>query len=60
MFHQDRRGVGADRVKRALAQRKLPAAAGQNVQRQHRERVDQQHGELEDDEVLHEHRCGDQ
>ena len=60
MFHQDRRGVGADRVESALAQRKLPAAAGQDVQRQHGEAVDQQHRELEDDEILHEQRRADQ
>ena len=60
MFHQDRRGVGADRIERALAQRKLAAAAGQDVQRQHREAVDQQHRQLEDDEVLHEQRHQDQ
>ena len=60
MFHQDRRGVGADRVERALSQRKLAAAAGQDVQRQNREGVDQQHRQLEDDEVLHEQRRHDQ
>ncbi len=54
LLHQDRRGIGADRVERALAQRKLPAAAGQDIERQNGEAVDQQHRELEDDEVLHE------
>ena len=60
VFHQDRRGIGADRVERALAQRELAAAAGQDVQRQHRKRIDQQHRQLEDDEVLHEQRHDDQ
>src|SRR6202795_3807436 len=60
MFDQDRRGVGADRVERALSERKLAAAAGQDVQRQHGEAVDQQHRQLEDDEILHEQRYHDQ
>jgi hypothetical protein len=60
MFHQDRRGVGADGVERALSQRKLPTAAGQDIQRQNREAVDQEHRQLEDDEVLHEQWCCDQ
>ena len=60
MFHQDRRRIGADRVERALAERELAAAAGQDVQRQNRQRVDQQHRHLEDDEVLHEQRPDDQ
>ena len=37
MFHQDRGRIGADRVERALAERELAAAAGQDVQRQHRD-----------------------
>ena len=56
VFHQDRRRVGADRVERALAERELAASAGQDVQRQHRKPVDQQHRQLEDDEVLDEQR----
>ena len=59
-FHQDRRGVGADGVERALTQRKLAAAAGQDIQGQHGKTIDQQHRQLEDDEVLHEQRDEDQ
>ena len=60
VFHQDRRRIGADRVERALAERELPAAAGQDVEREHRDPVDQDHRHLEDDEVLHEQRRDDQ
>src|SRR4051794_8022351 len=56
MFDQDRRGIGAERVERALAQRKLSAAAGQDIERQHRDGVDQHGGELKDEEVLDEER----
>jgi hypothetical protein len=60
VLHQDRRGVRAERVERALAERELAAAAGQDVEREHRDSVDQHHRHLEDDEVLYEQRCCEQ
>ena len=56
MFHQDRRRIGADRVECALAERELATSAGQDVERENRKPVDQEHRHLEDDEVLDEQR----
>src|SRR6185312_10058754 len=45
-----------ERIEGALAERELAAAAGQDVQRQNGDAVDQNRRQLEDDEVLHEQR----
>ncbi len=45
--HQDRRDVGADRVERAVAERDLAVVAGQDVEAEQRDRVDQHQRELE-------------
>ena len=60
VFDQDRGSVGADSIERALPERELAAAAGEDVERQHGDAVDQQHRHLEDDEVSDEQRQGKQ
>jgi hypothetical protein len=56
VFHQDRRGVGADREERAVAERELAARTGQDVQRHDRDAVDDDLRELKHHEVAHEER----
>ena len=48
MAEQNRRGIGAERIERAVAERDLPVVAGENVGAEHRNRVIEHHGELED------------
>ena len=47
LVHQDRGGVGADRIERAVAERDLAVEASQDGQPEDRDRVDHHHGELE-------------
>ena len=45
--HQDRRGVGADAVKRAVPERELAVEPGQQVEAEDRQAVDHHQGQLE-------------
>ena len=47
LVHQDRRRVGADRVEGAMAERDLAVVAGQHVEAEQRDRIDQHQRELE-------------
>ena len=47
LVHQDRRGVGADGVERAVAERDLAVVAGQHVEAEQRDRVRQDQRHLE-------------
>jgi len=53
---QDRRGIGADGVKRAMAQGNLAVVADQDVQAEQGDGVDQDIGELEELEIAREQR----
>lgn len=52
LVHQDRRGIGADPVKRAVPERELAIEAGQQVEPEDRERVDHHQRQLEHDKAL--------
>ncbi len=47
LVEQDRRRIGADREERAVAQRHLAVEAGEDVEPQQHDRIDDDHGELE-------------
>ena len=58
MLHQDRGRVGADGVEGAVAERELAVEAGQQVEAEDGDRVDQHQRQLEDEEVLRRERNG--
>ena len=52
MLHQDRSGIGADGEEGAVAERELPVIAGQEIEPENGDRVNQRERELEQVEIL--------